>query len=138
MEAIEPAPALVTIPRVAASRTTCVVVATVDVGFEAKYNATTPATCGAAIDVPDHDAVRVGDPIIADVIDTPGANTSRQRPQLENEARASFELVAPTVIADTADAGEVLHASALLLPAAATYTMPSAVARPIALLRAEL
>jgi hypothetical protein len=71
----------------------------------------------------------VGQPTIAEVMETPGANTSRQRPQLENDARASFELVAPTVIAEAADAGETEHASALSLPAATTYTMPSAVAR---------
>lgn len=42
---------------------------------------------------------------------TPGANISTALPKLENEAFASFPSMAPTVIADAAEAGEVFRAS---------------------------
>jgi hypothetical protein len=42
--------------------------------------AATPATCGAAIDVPDMTLVAVVLPIHAEVMLEPGANTSTQRP----------------------------------------------------------
>ena len=74
--------------------------------FAAKYSAATPATCGAAIEVPCHVRNAFGAPINAEVMDVPGANTSRQLPQLEKEARASLGDDAPTVIAAGADAGE--------------------------------
>lgn len=54
----------------------------------------------------------------ADVIEEPGANKSRQEPLFENEARASLEVVAPTVMASGVRAGEKLQAFALLFPAA--------------------
>src|SRR5215813_8149604 len=50
---------------------------------------------------------------------------SRHVPKLENEARASVEVVAPTVIALAARAGEEPHASALLLPAATAIGTPA-------------
>src|SRR3990167_3037285 len=55
---------------------------------------------------------------------TPGAATSIFSPQLENEALASFQLEAATVIASSAEAGEKSKASVSLLPAATTTTIP--------------
>lgn len=51
-------PGLVMIPRVAAFNNVVVTSAGVADGFEDKYKAATPATCGDAIDVPDIEAVR--------------------------------------------------------------------------------
>jgi hypothetical protein len=99
-----PAPTITA--RVAALRTadeTCAGVAAV---FVDRYSATTPATCGAAIDVPDKLRNVEGEPMYAAVIEEPGAKTSTHRPQLEKEARASLGVDAPTVIATDADAGE--------------------------------
>jgi hypothetical protein len=48
----------------------------------------------------------------------PGANRSRHVPVLENDDRASVDVVAPTVIAAATRDGEELHAFALSLPAA--------------------
>lgn len=45
-----------------------------------------------------------------DVISEPGAKMSTQDPQLEYDARVSVLVVAPTVIALAAEAGDVLHA----------------------------
>ena len=45
-----------------------------------RYCATTPATCGDAIDVPDAVAIMRSLPIHADVILTPGANRSNVGP----------------------------------------------------------
>jgi hypothetical protein len=42
---------------------------------------------------------------------TPGAKMSTALPKMENEALVSAESIAPTVIADGADAGEELRAS---------------------------
>ncbi len=53
---------------------------------------------------------------------------SRHEPQFENDAFRSELSVAPTVMASGARAGDVVHASALLFPAAATTTIPSATA----------
>jgi hypothetical protein len=72
----------------------------------AKYNAATPATCGAAIEVPLQVLSALGVPMNAEVIEAPGANTSTHGPQLENDARASLMVEAATVIADNSDAGE--------------------------------
>ena len=55
--------------RVAALFTAFAVVVGDAVGFCSRYNATAPATCGDAIDVPDNEAVAVGEAIPADVID---------------------------------------------------------------------
>jgi hypothetical protein len=54
----------------------------------------------------------------ADVMAWPGANRSRHVPKFENEARASVQAVAPTVIAAGVRAGDELHAFAVSLPAA--------------------
>ena len=134
----EPVPASVMAAGVAAFTIALVTVVGVADGFDCRYNAAIPATCGDAIDVPDHVAVVVGLPIIDDVMLTPGAKMSRQVPQLENDARASVEDDAPTVMAEGALDGDELHASALLLPAATTMVMPSATARSTAALSDEL
>jgi hypothetical protein len=63
--------------------------------------------------------------IHAEVMLEPGAKMSRHVPKLEYEARASVLVVAPTVIAFTARAGEELHAFVLLFPAATAITTPS-------------
>ena len=93
-------PAFVTLPVVALlmiAEFTCDEVAE---GLPWRYSAATPATCGEAIDVPFHPPWKhVSQLLTVDVMLTPGANTSRHVPQLENEARASVELVAPTVSA---------------------------------------
>ena len=52
-------PGFVTIPRVAAFNNVLDTSAGAAVGFDDKYSAAAPATCGAAIDVPDIDAVRL-------------------------------------------------------------------------------
>src|SRR4051794_5599898 len=59
----------------------------------------------------------------------PGAKMSTQVPKFENEARASVFVVAPTVMASAVRAGLLLHASALLLPAARAYVTPEAIDR---------
>jgi hypothetical protein len=64
-----PDPALVTTPRVAEVLIAAATVAGEEVGFCCRYKATTPATWGAAIDVPDIDAIAVFEEIPADVID---------------------------------------------------------------------
>ena len=61
----------------------------------------------------------------AERIEDPGAKRSRQVPKLENDERASDEVVEPTVIALAARAGDELHAFALLLPAATAMVTPA-------------
>lgn len=102
-------------------------------GLVERYRATRPATWGEAIDVPDSVFVAVFDEYQADVIDAPGANKSRQRPKFENDARASVMVVAPTVSAEVvALAGDTVHASTFVFPAATTTVIPSAKARSTA------
>src|SRR5213596_3787250 len=55
----------------------------------------------------------------------PGANRSRQLPKLEYEALLSRKVVAPTVSACGALAGESLHASSDSFPAATAYVTPA-------------
>ena len=76
------------------------------VGLPCKISAATPATCGEAIEVPLIVLVAVLLVYHADVIELPGAKTSRQLPKFEYDARASELVVAPTVMADAARAGE--------------------------------
>jgi hypothetical protein len=90
-----------------------------------KPSAATPATCGDAIDVPEMVFVAVVEVYHADRMLEPGAKTSRQDPKLENDERASAEVVEPTVTASGSPAGEVWQALALLFPAATTKTTPS-------------
>jgi len=55
----------------------------------------------------------------------PGAKMSTQLPVLLKYERASDEVVAPTVIAAGAEAGEYEHASSSSFPAATTTVMPA-------------
>src|SRR5262245_57066743 len=88
-----------------------------------------PATCGVAMEVP-LIVLLSASPVFQDeVMLWPGAKMSTHPPKLENEARASVLVVAPTVMASAARAGEVLHASLLSLPAAIAYTTPAATER---------
>lgn len=74
---------------------------------------------GVAIDVPLMVLVAVSLVFHAEVMLWPGTKISRQVPMLENDARASVLVVAPTVMAEPTRAGEVLQASApLSFPAA--------------------
>jgi hypothetical protein len=54
----------------------------------------------------------------AEVMLEPGAKMSTHVPKLENDERASVLVVAPTVFAAAARAGDELHALAFELPAA--------------------
>jgi len=74
--------------------------------FVLRYRATAPATCGDAMDVPLIVFVAVLEFFQADVIPDPGAKISTQVPKFEYEARASLDVVAPTVIAALTRAGE--------------------------------
>jgi len=94
-------------------------------GFACLYNAATPATCGDAIDVPLKVAVAVVEVHHADRIPEPGANRSTHVPKFENEDRASDVVVEPVVIAFAARAGDDVHASVLLLPAATAIGTPA-------------
>ena len=114
----DPVPATLTLPLPATPRRAAATAAAVAVGCVSRYSAATPATCGEAIEVPLSTAVCVSLPLYADVMPAPGAKISRHAPKLENEARASAVVVAPTVSAVGTRAGDELHASALLLPAA--------------------
>src|SRR5262249_31992209 len=122
----EPVPGLVTTPVVALltseSRTCC----GVNDGFWASTRAAAPVTCGVAIEVPLIVFVAVSLVFQAEGMDEPGATMSRQVPMFENDDRASVLVVEPTVIAAGTRAGDVLHASALSLPAATAYVTPSA------------
>lgn len=99
------------------------------VGAVSRPSATTPATCGDAMDVPDLTELAVDEPIHAEVMLEPGAKTSTHEPKFENEDRASADVVAPTVIATGSPAGEVRHALLFEFPAATTNTTPSATPR---------
>src|ERR1044071_2171679 len=111
----EPVPALVTTFVVAPLTIALRVVVAEAPGLNCLYSAATPATCGEAIEVPLNVAVAVSELNQADKIPEPGAKMSKQVPKFENEARASLVVVAPTVMALAARAGEVVQASVLLL-----------------------
>jgi len=49
--------------------------------------------------------------LLAEIISTPGAKISTLLPKLENEAMVSLMVVAPTVMASTTRAGDLLFAS---------------------------
>ena len=57
-------------------------------------------------------------------MEEPGAKMSTQVPKFEKDERASVEVVEPTVMAAATRAGDCVHASALLLPAAMEYVTP--------------
>jgi hypothetical protein len=88
--------------------------------FSSSIMATTPATNGAAIDVPDLLLKLVLLVYHAETMSVPGAKTSTQEPKFEDGTLPSTWLMPPTVIANGSDAGEYEHASLLLFPAAAT------------------
>src|SRR5262245_7028277 len=123
----EPLPRPATTPVVASatslSRTCC----GVHVGCADTMMAAAPVTCGAAIEVPEIVFVAVSLLTQAEVMATPGANRSRQRPLFENEARLSLMSVAPTVIASATRAGVCWHALAFELPAETEYVTPDAI-----------
>lgn len=75
-------------------------------GFVSRNSAATPATCGAAIDVPEIVFVAVSLVFQAEVMLEPGAKISRQVPKFEKDERASVLVVEPTVIALATRAGE--------------------------------
>ena len=95
-------------------------------GCAESSSAAAPATCGAAMEVPEMVLVAVGDVYQAEVMPEPGAKTSRHEPQLEKYERLSDDVVDPTVMAVGSDAGEYEHALSLELPAATAKVMPSA------------
>jgi hypothetical protein len=84
------------------------------------------------MDVPEIVLLAFDPPTQPLVMDEPGAKMSRHDPKFEKLDRWSDEVVAPTVIAEGADAGERRHASTLSLPAATTTEIPSATARSTA------
>jgi hypothetical protein len=75
-------------------------------------------------------------PIQDERIPDPGANMSTHLPWLEKMDGTSSNVVAPTVIALGADAGDLVHASVDSFPAATTTVIPAFVNRKIASLRA--
>src|SRR5437773_3170524 len=112
------------------------------VGTRCKYEAANPATCGEAIEVPVRTIVAVLLVHQADVTSCPGAKRSRQAPKLlplfaSQTQRASDEFDAPTLIAEATRAGDSLHASMLVLPAATTTVTPAAIKSVIFASRAE-
>ena len=102
----DPLPASVTTPVVEAVESLLVTWAGVSSGSPESSSAAAPATWGLAIEVPFQVAVDVVERWVAERIPAPGAKMSRQLPKFEKEARASVEVVAPTVIASGAEAGE--------------------------------
>jgi len=58
-------------------------------GLRLRRTATSPATWGQAIEVPERTRTAEGDPIQQLVIASPGAKISQQVPKLEKEARIS-------------------------------------------------
>jgi hypothetical protein len=76
-----------------------------DTGLPAsKYKAATPATWGLAMEVP---AFVLVPPVLdKDTIEDPGAKMSTQLPQFEKDERAFVIVIAPTVSAFDAEAGE--------------------------------
>jgi len=104
----------------------------VAVGQTLRNAAAAPATCGDAMDVPEMVLLALGPPTQALVIEEPGAKISRHDPKFEKLDRWSDEVVAPTVMAEAAEAGERRQASTFSLPAATTTEIPSATARSTA------
>lgn len=98
-----------------------------------RSTAIAPATCGAAMLVPDRTTPFV------DVMLTPGAERSVHSPKLVNPAGKPFSLCAATVKVNgsptVADAGDSRHASALALPAPIAKYRPSPDASLMASLR---
>ena len=78
---------MMTAPVVAAVLSADVTALGVAVGLPARYSATTPATCGDAIDVPLIVLVTLFPVCQADVMLLPGAKMSTQLPKFENDDR---------------------------------------------------
>lgn len=91
-------------------------------GWFCRIIATTPATCGPAMEVPLIVASPVSLPYDADWMDAPGAKMEMQPPTFEKEVSLSLLSLAPTVMALVALAGEYEHESPPLLFPAATTT----------------
>jgi hypothetical protein len=128
----EPVPGFVTAFRVADDAIAEATSAGVIVAFCESARAAIPATCGAAIEVPESVRVALSEVCPADTMFDPGANTSRQEPKFENDERSSVEVVDPTVIALGSPAGETVHALTVELPAATTNVTPSSTPRDTA------
>lgn len=67
------------------------------------------------------------DPIHEDRTLTPGAKMSTTDPKLENEARLSLMSMAPTVMANGSEAGDLVEAWTFSFPAATTTVTPLAI-----------
>src|SRR4051794_5327328 len=92
----EPVPALVTTSVVAFAVSVAAIVAGVAPGCSESSTAAAPATCGEAIEVPLSDAAALSAVYQEEMMLWPGAKTSTHGPKLENEARASVWVLAPT------------------------------------------
>jgi len=93
-------------------------------GYIARICEATPETCGQAIDVPEMVLICESERTHAAVIWEPGAWMSTHGPWFEKLLLASLLVVAPTVSAKGAEAGEKLQASASEFPAATTVSTP--------------
>lgn len=102
----DPVPGLVTLLGVEFVTIAAVTAAGNEPGFVSRKSAATPQTCGDAIDVPEMVFVAVSFVFHEEVMLEPGAKMSTQVPKLENEERASVMVVAPTVMAFGARAGD--------------------------------
>ena len=123
----DPVPALVILFGVALSFNALSTAAGVAEGFASRYRAATPATCGAAIEVPLIVFVAVLLVYHAEVMLEPGAKMSTQVPMLEKEERASVEVDEATVIAAGTRARVLVQASPpVSFPAEIAYVTPSA------------
>ena len=101
-------------------------------GSAPSSSAAAPATCGAAIEVPDSSSVAVSPVYQSETMSTPGAKRSTHDPRLENDARRSSRSLAATVSAAGSRAGEESQASSSSLPAATATVTPSSIKPRIA------
>ena len=131
------APMLERTSRVESLISSSMICAGLDVGQAVNAIAAAPAAWGLAIDVPLIVCLAVDEPSPAPTMDSPGAKRSTQEPKLENQARESDWVEAPTVNADGSRAGETSHAFCASLPAATATMNPSAVSWATALSRVE-
>src|SRR5262245_56672303 len=94
------------------------------VGTACLNSAKTPATCGAAIDVPL--AISTPPPVVEVLIEKPGASRLMPGARLENDATASAggSVVAPTLIAASMQAGAATAFGRPSLPEATTVATP--------------
>ena len=107
------------------SRSAATISSTVALGNALRIRANAPATCGAAIEVPEYEAELLFG--IADLMYEPGAYTSmRFGAEFEKDETKSPFVVDPTVTAEDMHAGEATESEYPLLPAAITVAMPDA------------